>query len=536
MANDQPSSIVRDVTESLTDSLGNFMSPTSTTANSPILSSSEPQAITDLSELSEVLAKEIEVSAETAALAEKKKADGNAKLLSKDFAGAIDLYTEAIDLNPTKAVYWANRAQAEISTEQFGSAIADATMAIKLEPAYVKAYYRRAVSYVSITKHKDALKDFRKICQLAPNDKLARVRLNECSKLIRRLAFEEAIEIDDPPSAAEDLDLASMTVSADYDGLKLGSEMTEAFIQDMLQRFKDGKKIHVKYVYQILLAVKDILTTEATMTDVHVIDPNHLTVCGDTHGQFFDLMHIFETNGFPSKSNAYLFNGDFVDRGSWSTEIALTLYAYKWLMPHDMHLNRGNHETDDMNKVYGFEGECKAKYNERVFKIFSESFSLLPLACLVQEKYLVLHGGLFSDDKVKLEDLRNINRHKKKQPGHEGLMMEMLWTDPQTAPGRGPSKRGVGLQFGPDITKRFCDNNGLTAIIRSHEVRQDGYEIEHDGRCITVFSAPNYCDSQGNDGAYIKIDGQGEMKYTRFKASPHPDVRPMAYSSMSHMM
>ncbi len=92
---------------------------------------------------------------------------------------------------------------------------------------------------------------------------------------------------------------------------------------------------------------------------------------------------------------------------------------------------------------------------------------------------------------MKLEDLRNINRHKKKQPGHEGVMMEMLWADPQTLPGRGASKRGVGLQFGPDVTKRFCENNGLTAVIRSHEVRQEGYEVEHDGRCITVFSAPN---------------------------------------------
>lgn len=115
-------------------------------------------------------------------------------------------------------------------------------------------------------------------------------------------------------------------------------------------------------------------------------------------------------------------------------------------------------------------------------------------------------------------------------------MMEMLWTDPQTAPGRGPSKRGVGLQFGPDVTKRFCENNGLKAIIRSHEVRQAGYEIEHDGRCITVFSAPNYCDTQGNDGAYINIDSKGEMIYKRFQASAHPQIRPMAYSSMSSMM
>lgn len=535
MAEDQSSSIVRELTGSLNDSLGNFTSPTSTTANSPVLSSTEPQAITDLSELSEVLTMEIEITPESIATAEEKKVEGNKKLLEKDFASAIDLYTEAIDLNPRKAVYWANRAQAEISSEQFGSAIADATMAIKLDPSYVKAYYRRAVSYVSITRHKDAYKDFRAICQLTPNDKAARTRMTECNKLIRRLAFEEAIEVDDPPSAAEGLDIASIVVEKDYDGVTLGSEMTEEFIRDMLDRYKNGKKIHLKYVYQILLAVKDILTLEATMTDVHVEDSNCLTVCGDTHGQFFDLMHIFEVNGFPSLSNAYLFNGDFVDRGSWSTEVALTLYAYKWLMPQHIHLNRGNHETDAMNKVYGFEGECKAKYNERVFKIFSESFSLLPLACLVQDKYLVLHGGLFSDDKIKLDDVRNINRHKKKQPGNEGLMMEMLWTDPQTAPGRGPSKRGVGLQFGPDITKRFCDNNGLTAIIRSHEVRQDGYEIEHDGKCITVFSAPNYCDTQGNDGAYIRIDSTGAMDYRRFKASPHPAVRPMAYATMPLM-
>ena len=120
-----------------------------------------------------------------------------------------------------------------------------------------------------------------------------------------------------------------------------------------------------------------------------------------------------------------------------------------------------------------------------VFKLFSESFSALPLATLIGSKYLVLHGGLFSDDNITLDDIRKLNRHAQRQPGQSGLMMEMLWTDPQTAPGRGPSKRGVGMQFGPDVTKRFCEKNGLDAIIRSHEVRMDGYEEEHDGKCIT---------------------------------------------------
>lgn len=120
-----------------------------------------------------------------------------------------------------------------------------------------------------------------------------------------------------------------------------------------------------------------------------------------------------------------------------------------------------------------------------VFKLFSESFSALPLATLIGKKYFVLHGGLFSDDNVTLDDIRKLNRHKQRQPGQSGLMMEMLWTDPQTEPGRGPSKRGVGMQFGPDVTKRFCERNGLEAVIRSHEVRMDGYEEEHDGKCIT---------------------------------------------------
>ncbi|KAE9374515.1 Metallo-dependent phosphatase [Stipitochalara longipes BDJ] len=343
-----------------------------------------------------------------------------------------------------------------------------------------------------------------------------------------------------------------MVVDADYDGARLDKEMTTEFITDMLERFKNGKKLHKKYVYQIVLAVQKIVYDEATMVEMEIPDDAQLTVCGDTHGQFFDLMELFRLNGFPTEKHYYLFNGDFVDRGSWSTEIALLLYAYKWLRPGSFFINRGNHETDDMNRVYGFEGECKAKYNDRTFKLFSESFSALPLATLIGKKYLVLHGGLFSDDKITLDDIRKLNRHNQRQPGQAGLMMEMLWTDPQTEPGRGPSKRGVGMQFGPDVTKRFCENNGLDAIIRSHEVRMEGYEEEHDGKCITgmvtagrlvfdptnelaVFSAPKYCDSTENKGAYINIGPDYKLKFHKFDAVPHPNIKPMAYAQSSLM-
>lgn len=334
-----------------------------------------------------------------------------------------------------------------------------------------EAYYRRALANTAILKHQEALKDWKTVVKKAPADLVAKAQCAECEKIVKRDAFLKAIDVGDLPSAAEGLDVEHMAVELDYDGAKLGKEMTQEFIDDMIQRFKDGKLLARKYVFQIILAVKDIVYKEPTMVEMKIMQDKTLTVCGDTHGQFFDLMELFRLNGFPSKTHGYLFNGDFVDRGSWSTEIALLLYSYKWLYPSNFFLNRGNHETDDMNRVYGFEGECKHKYNERVFKVFSESFSALPLATLIGSKYLVLHGGLFSDDKVTLDDIRKLNRHNQRQPGQSGLMMEMLWTDPQTMPGRGPSKRGVGLQFGPDVTKRFCDKNGLDAVIRSHEVR-----------------------------------------------------------------
>lgn len=328
----------------------------------------------------------------------------------------------------------------------------------------------------------------------SPNDEIAKAQFDLCNKSVKRDAFLKAIEVADEGSAADGLDLDAIVVEDGYDGVRLEKEITEEFVRDMMDRFKNGKKIHKKYVFQIVLAVKEIVKDEPTMVEMSIPEGNKLTVCGDTHGQYFDLLEIFRLNGYPSSTHGYLFNGDFVDRGSWSTEVALTLYAYKWLYPKTFLLNRGNHETDDMNRMYGFEGECRHKYTERVFRLFSESFSALPLATLIGERFLTLHGGLFSDDDITLDDIRKLNRHKQRQPGQSGLMMEMLWTDPQPQPGRGPSKRGVGLQFGPDVTKRFCEKNGLEAVIRSHEVRMEGYEVEHDGKCITgaCCSQPNF--------------------------------------------
>ena len=145
-----------------------------------------------------------------------------------------------------------------------------------------------------------------------------------------------------------------------------------------------------------------------------------------------------------------------------------------------------------------------------------------------------MHGGLFSDDDITIEDIRKIPKNSFKQPPKEGIQMELLWTDPQVNEGRSPSKRGIGMQFGPDITKRFVEKNNLKAIIRSHEVRMNGYEIEHDGKLITVFSAPNYCDVQGNLGAVVNINlndsKEYQLNFETFEAVEHPNIPPMAYT------
>lgn len=301
-------------------------------------------------------------------------------------------------------------------------------------------------------------------------------------------------------------------------------------MQQLMDWFKDQNKLHRKCAYQILVQVKDVLSKLPSMVEITLKETEKITICGDTHGQYYDLLNIFNLNGLPSETNPYLFNGDFVDRGSFSLEVILTLFGFKLLYPDNFHLLRGNHETDNMNQMYGFEGEVKAKYTAQMFQLFSEVFQWLPLAQCINNKVLVMHGGLFSEDGVTLEDLRKIERNR--QPPDSGPMCDLLWSDPQPQNGRSISKRGVSCQFGPDVTERFLKQNNLDFIVRSHEVKAEGYEVTHSGKCITVFSAPNYCDQMGNKGAYIHLRGSDlKPEFHQFTAVPHPNVKPMAYAN-----
>ncbi|KAF8725573.1 hypothetical protein HU200_020107 [Digitaria exilis] len=444
--------------------------------------------------------------------AEELKLKANEAFKANKFSQAIELYSHAIELNTSNAVYWANRAFAHTKLEEYGSAVQDATKAIEIDPRYSKGYYRRGAAYLAMGKFKEALKDFQQVKKICPNDPDATRKLKECEKAVQKIRFEEAISVGvtERRSVADSIDYHVVEVEPQYAGPRIdGDEITLDFVKAMLDEFKKQKCIHKRYAYQVVLKTLELLRSMPSLVDVDVPNGGHFTVCGDVHGQYFDLLNIFELNGLPSEENPYLFNGDFVDRGSFSVEVILTLFAFKCLYPKAMYLARGNHESKSMNKIYGFEGEVRSKLGEKFVELFAEVFCWLPLAHVINKKVFVVHGGLFSVDGVKLSDIRSIDRFC--EPPEEGLMCELLWSDPQPQLGRGPSKRGVALSFGADVTKKFLQDNNLDLIVRSHEVKDEGYEIEHDGKLITVFSAPNYCDQMGNKGAFIRFTAP-EMK------------------------
>ncbi|KAI0958829.1 hypothetical protein AcV7_004535 [Taiwanofungus camphoratus] len=532
-----------DTFSSIPSSPTNTTTPASSLPPSPALSSLELQ---DVSEEAKLQAANLKIEA-------------NKVFMSHDFNKAADLYTKAIELNPTDATLWCNRAYTRIKLEEHGYGLNDANTAIQIDPKYAKAYYRRATCYLQTLKYKSAIADFRKLLTLEPQNQLVRTQLDSTQKILRKSEFEKAIELEEEASPVdrcyEIIAEGGCDVDKDYTGPKLpvieGGKfgIHLEFIIGMIQWFKDGKALPRRYVWEIVLGAHAHFAKEESLVTLNLEEGMTCDVIGDVHGQFYDLLHLYSLTGQPSDKHCLLMNGDLVDRGSWSIEVILTAFAYKWLYPKFMYINRGNHETKDMNRTYGFEGEAKHKHGEQTYKLFAHVFTTMPLATLISatkpplgplnsailspeglKRYFVVHGGLFSKDGVTLEDIRKIDRIGR-QPGQEGLMCELLWTDPQELPGRGPSKRGVGIAFGPDVTRRWCQANSVTGIIRSHEVRQDGYAVEHNGLCTTVFSAPNYVDQAGNKGAFIRIDAAGSQKYTQFEATPHPPLKPMAYTS-----
>ncbi len=242
-----------------------------------------------------------------------------------------------------------------------------------------------------------------------------------------------------------------------------------------------------------------------------------MTICGDIHGQFYDLVELFRIGGTLPDTN-YLFMGDYVDRGYYSLETVSLLVALKVRYPDRITILRGNHESRQITQVYGFYDECLRKYgNANVWNFFTDLFDYLPMTALVAGKIFCLHGGL-SPSIDTLEQARALDRVQ--EVPHEGPMCDLVWSDPDERAGWGISPRGAGYTFGADITEQFNRANNLDLIARAHQLVMEGYQWGHNRGVVTIFSAPNYCYRCGNQAAIMEVDEH--MKYTFIPFDPAP--------------
>lgn len=243
---------------------------------------------------------------------------------------------------------------------------------------------------------------------------------------------------------------------------------------------------------------QDIIKKQPTLLELSA----PIKICGDTHGQYYDLLKLFEYGGFPPTSN-YLFLGDYVDRGKQSLETICLLMAYKIKYPDNFFLLRGNHECASINRIYGFYDECKRRYDIHIWKVFTECFNYLPIAAIIDSKILCMHGGI-SPDLKNLNQIKNIVRPT--DIPDSGLLCDLLWSDPEPAiSGWGYNDRGVSVTFGADIVEDFLENQNLDLICRAHQVVEDGYEFFASRSLVTIFSAPNYCGEFDNSGAIMNV-------------------------------
>ncbi|KAM8714389.1 hypothetical protein ACLKA7_014509 [Drosophila subpalustris] len=228
-----------------------------------------------------------------------------------------------------------------------------------------------------------------------------------------------------------------------------------------------------------------------------------LNICGDVHGQFQDLLRIFEACGEPPGTN-YLFLGDYVDRGKQSMETICLLFAYMLRYPKQINLLRGNHEDASVNMLYGFYDEMKRRFNTKLWRCFVDCFNVLPVAATVNGRIFCCHGGL-SPHLKKLQQIQDLRRPT--DVPESGLLCDLLWADlNRTSRGWGPNERGVSISYAEDIVSQFLKLNDFDLICRAHEVVEDGYEFFAARKLVTIFSAPNYCGQMSNSGAVMKIN------------------------------
>ena len=228
-----------------------------------------------------------------------------------------------------------------------------------------------------------------------------------------------------------------------------------------------------------------------------------LYICGDIHGQYYDLLRVFDILDYPPKSK-FLFLGDYVDRGKQSLECLLLLLCLKIKYPSKIFLLRGNHESEALNKIYGFYDECKRRVSVKCFKKITNLFNILPITALIEDNILCMHGGL-SKDLNNIEQLNKIARPT--EIPDEGLLCDLVWSDPsdELSENFGENERNISVTFSKNVVEEFTERNGLDLICRAHQVVEEGFQFFAGMKLITIFTAPNYAGEFDNNGGILEV-------------------------------
>jgi diadenosine tetraphosphatase ApaH/serine/threonine PP2A family protein phosphatase len=330
-------------------------------------------------------------------------------------------------------------------------------------------------------------------------------------------------------------------VDDDYDGPKLPAPPaipTEEHAQKMIAAFRQSKPLHYRYAHELVGRITAIHREQGlNVQRISFPADARLTIVGDLHGQLQDILAILEFQGLPSSTNWYLFNGDFVDRGTHSIEVLFIIYVFKLMYPNYVWLNRGNHEHRLLNKRYKFERQVKSFYDERMYERIALSFDVLPLCTIINKDVFVVHGGLTEYPDLMIADIEKIpfNREVPRDifTKHDRIMKQLVWSDPWTAGedreepsirtlGWAQNSRGAGILWAPSITMKFLERNRLRLIIRSHQMVDEGFKYHHSHHVVTLFSASYYCGKNENRGAIAVFENGStkSIKYIQYCADP----------------
>jgi len=264
---------------------------------------------------------------------------------------------------------------------------------------------------------------------------------------------------------------------------------------------RQGKEVNLPEadIRDLCLEGREIFIDQPSLLELEA----PIKIVGDIHGQYYDLLRLFEFGKFPPEAN-YLFLGDYVDRGKQSLETICLLLAFKVKYPLNFFILRGNHECASINRIYGFYDECKRRYSIKIWKTFTDCFNCLPVAAVIAERIFCCHGGLSPE----LKTFQQIKRFlRPTEVPDSGLLCDLLWSDPEKIiQGWADNDRGVSYTFGPDVVTKFLAKHDLDLICRAHQVVEDGYEFFSRRQLVTLFSAPNYCGEFDNAGALMSVD------------------------------